>query len=84
MGEGKLTVLDFRFHTRYGSAAVSRNDIISFEDVDGGMCVVTICHPNDDVHKLYSNEKAEVLLHRFNARTVINKDSEPVNIKIIT
>lgn len=75
--------LNFTFQTRYGNAVVCKDDVISLEDVDGRMCVVTIKHPNEDVHRLYSSEKASILIDRFNGRTVVNKDSEPVNIKVI-
>lgn len=75
--------LNFKFQTRYGNAVVCKDDVISLEDVDGRMCVVSIKHPNEEVQRLYSSENASVLIDRFNARTVINKDSEPVNIKVI-
>jgi hypothetical protein len=59
-----MSSLNFKFQAKNGNAIVSKSDIICIEDVDDYSCAISVRMPNNEVHKIFSIERAEDLYER--------------------
>ncbi|MDG1997453.1 MAG: hypothetical protein P8J14_13225 [Emcibacteraceae bacterium] len=67
-----MSALNFKFQAKHGNAIIAKDDVICIEDIDNYSCAISIRMPNNEIHKIYSVERAEELYERMQ------------NIKVVT
>jgi len=60
-----MSALNFKFQAKHGNAIIAKDDVICVEDIDDYSSAITIKMPNNEVHRIFSVERAEDLYDRM-------------------
>ncbi|MDG1707415.1 MAG: hypothetical protein P8H03_01570 [Emcibacteraceae bacterium] len=60
-----MSALNFKFQAKHGNAIISKDDVICIEDIDDYSSAISIRMPNNEIHKIFSVERAEDFYDRM-------------------